>query len=120
MTKDWIARLQEVIRNDKRSNRAISEAAGAGVNYVQQFLKDGKEPGADRLARLLKALGGESALYVFTGIRASKEDLELLELLSALPHDSRARALDFFRSLARHEGSEGPEHDRRHQDQTRS
>ncbi|MDS9468620.1 helix-turn-helix transcriptional regulator [Paracoccus sp. MBLB3053] len=65
--------------------RELSRQAGTGPNYVQQMIKDRKEPGADRLARLLDVLGTEHALFILTGVQASPEDLELLALLNTIP-----------------------------------
>lgn len=99
MEKDWVQRLQKAIRADGRSARAISVAAGLGVNYVQQFLKDGKEPGSDRLARLLDVLGKQSSLYVLTGISASEDDLRFLAVASRIRPEVRDQALSVLEAL---------------------
>lgn len=108
MEKDWVTRLQKAISTDGRSARAISVAAGLGVNYVQQFLKDGKEPGSDRLARLLDVLGKQSALYVLTGIRASEDDLRFLAVASRIRPEVRGQALSVLEALQDRPEAEGP------------
>lgn len=108
MSNEWISRLSEAIRRDPRSNREISQAAGLGVNYVQQFLKDGKEPGADKLARLLDVLGQRSALYVLAGVDASEADIEFLKISSSLPEDIRSEALSLFRALQARAAQQAP------------
>lgn len=64
MSDDWRERLREVLKSDGRSMRAISAAAQVGENYLQQMLKDEKDPGFSRLARVLSALGPEATVYV--------------------------------------------------------
>lgn len=99
MEKNWVQRLQQAIQSDGRSARAISVSAGLGVNYVQQFLKDGKEPGADRLARLLDVLGTQSSLFVLTGISASEDDLRFLAVASRIRPEVRDHALSVLEAL---------------------
>lgn len=99
MKSDWFNRLIEAIEADGRAKREISLAARCGENYVQQMIKDGKEPGADRLARLLDALGGPSALYILTGVRASDADLEMLRIINRLPVPAKEQAIRFFETL---------------------
>ena len=82
MSDKWLDRLHETLQDNPKSLRAISKAAGCGPNYLQQMLRNGKEPGADRLARILDVLGREKSLYVLTGIDISKEDRELFEIVT--------------------------------------
>ena len=105
MKAGWFQRLIKAIEEDGRSYREISMAAKCGQNYVQQMIHNGKEPGADRLARLLDALGGPSALYVLTGITASRDDLEMLRLIQTLPPAAKERAIGFFLALQGREDS---------------
>ena len=99
MKTGWFQRLIQAIESDGRSLREISLTAKCGPNYVQQMLRDRKEPGSDRLARLLDVLGGPSALYVLTGISATDEDLEMLRLLQQLPAAAKEQAIGFFLAL---------------------
>lgn len=101
MKKGWDSRLREVIGADGRSPNELSVAAGLGRNYVQQYLKDNKSPGSERLARLLDVLGQEAAIYVYTGMRIRPEDAELLQRMSHLDDESRLHALALFESLLR-------------------
>lgn len=41
---EWRRRLVEAIKASDKSMRSISLGAGLGPNYIQQLLKDGKEP----------------------------------------------------------------------------
>jgi len=75
MSNDWRTRLKEVIEKDGRSLRAISAAAdGVGENYLQQMLKDKKEPTFPRLAAILSVLGPDATVYVTSGIRLGTPD----------------------------------------------
>ncbi len=100
MEDGWFERLKAEIEGDQRTLRQLSNDAGVGVNYVQQMLKDGKKPGADRLARLLSALGGETSLYILTGVRASQEDLELLRVVNGMSAQAKRKARELFQALA--------------------
>lgn len=83
MSDDWRDRLREVIKEDGRSLRAISAAAeGVGENYLQQMLKDEKDPTFPRLARVLSVLGPDATVYVTSGIRLGAPD-QLRSILSA-------------------------------------
>lgn len=101
MEKTWYSRLLEVIKTDKRSFKKLSADIGQGQNYIQQMIKDGKEPGADKLAKLLDILGKESALYVMTGVRANAQTIEYLNLLADAPEDLRRSTLDLLSKLGR-------------------
>lgn len=77
-----------MVKADGRSLRAISQAAGYGENYLQQMLKDKKQPSFPRLARVLSVLGSGPALYVTTGMRLTPEALRFLRLALSLDEDS--------------------------------
>lgn len=89
MQDGWYNRLLVAVEKDGRSKRDLSKAAGRGVNFVQQLFRNGKEPGADKLASLLDALGPEAALYVMTGLEMSAEDQAFLKLLSTYDRDQK-------------------------------
>lgn len=75
MSTDWRSRLNEVIKQDGRSLRAISAATeGVGENYLQQMLKDQKDPGFTRLARILANMGPEATVYVTSGLALDPEE----------------------------------------------
>lgn len=105
MSEDWFDRFKRAIDRDPRPARQISLAAGLGVNYVQQSLKDGKKMSADNLIRILDVLGSASALYIFTGIDLTGEEEEVFRLLSGLDPKLRSAALAFFRDLKDREES---------------
>lgn len=98
MARDWRERLKERVEADERSMRAISMAAGHGPNFIQQLLKDGKEPGFQKLVDLLSVLGPDAAVYVTTGIRLGTED-QLRATLTAngLPANELATVMDIIK-----------------------
>lgn len=108
MTKDWFARLIEVIEADGRSKSAISLECRFGRNYVQQMILNSKEPGADHLARLLEVLGPGASLYVYTGQRISEEDRQFLELLGSMRPELKRAALDLFQKMLDGAAPEAP------------
>lgn len=107
MRENWYPRLIEMIEADSRSLAQLSALLGRGQNYVQQMIRNDKEPGADKVAKLLEVLGSDAALYVMTGIKIDHRDLELLELMKRLPDDARDRAAEFFHALLDREGKTG-------------
>jgi len=111
MTETWLDRLHEALKSDNRSLRAISIEAKCGPNFLQQLLKDGKEPGADRLARILDVLGRETSLYVLTGIHMTEEDREFLEIITRLKGEVKADGMRFLRSIQAGAGDRGPTDD---------
>ena len=96
MDDNWYPRLVAAIEADGRSKREISIAAGFGPNFVQQMIKEGKQPGAAKLQNLLKALGPPQMFYILTGIQVTREDEEFLKVaLSASPR-VKARMRDLM------------------------
>lgn len=75
--------------------RAISKAAGGlGPNYVQQMLKDEKDPTFPRLAKVLKVLGPGATLYVTLGLRLTPDLAAFLQYALSLdsPDTEQVRA----------------------------
>jgi transcriptional regulator with XRE-family HTH domain len=99
MKEGALERLIKALEADGRDMKAISRAAGCGENYVQQLIKNRKEPGIERLSRLLTTLGSVSTLYVITGVEMSPQDEQLLTVASRLTADQKMAAIDFFRKL---------------------
>lgn len=91
MDDNWFPRLIEAIEADPRSKRAISQAAGLGPNFVQQMIKNGKEPGAANLQALVRVLGTVKMFYIMTGIEVSPEDEDFLRSALAAPPRLRTR-----------------------------
>lgn len=100
MQKTWLDRFREALEADQRSMREVSLKAGLGPNFVQQMLTNGKEPGIEKMIRLLNALGTGATLYVISGIEFSREDEGLLSAVLSLDPDLRQQASEFFASLA--------------------
>lgn len=103
MSETWYDRLEVAVKRDGRPLRVISQAAGLGVNYLQQLLKDRKEPGVERFMAILQQMGTASALYVLTGRDFTKEDEAFLKVALDLKPEARQRAGDLFRSLLEQE-----------------
>ncbi|SIS98249.1 helix-turn-helix domain-containing protein [Paracoccus saliphilus] len=99
MNKGWFDRLVLAIEADDRGMRELSRLAGVGPNYVQQMIKNHKEPGADRLARILDVLGKKNALYILTGIKADDDDLAFLAVLQSLRPDVKNQAKALLASM---------------------
>lgn len=99
MKAGWRERLVKAIEEDGRDMKAISLAAKCGPNYVQQIVKDGKAPGADRLVRLLQVLGRPASLHIILGAELTAEDEALVEAVSSLTPEQKEKALAFFRTL---------------------
>lgn len=99
MKAGWRARLVEAIEQDGRDMKAISLAAKCGPNYVQQIVKDGKAPGADRLVRLLQVLGRPASLHIILGAELTPDDEALVQIVSRLSPEQKETALAFFRTL---------------------
>lgn len=106
MSDEWFDRLKECVENDERSLRAISADMGVGVNYVQQMLRNRKDPGFTRLAKLLNTLGTGATLYVVSGNKMTDQDAEFFRVALSLPPHVRQEALSFFRALQDREGGE--------------
>lgn len=96
MSEGWKTRLEEAVRDDGRSLRAISIAAKCGPNYLLEVLTKDKVPSIDKIIRLASELR-VSAAYIVTGAKVSAEDEEMLVLLADMPEDQRAT----MRTLAR-------------------
>ena len=63
------------------------------------MLKDGKEPGTDKLARILDVLGPDTSLYVLTGIEMTEDDREFLEIVTHMKGPVKEDALRLLRSV---------------------
>ena len=99
MSETWFDRFVYALGQDRRSMREISMAAGCGPNYLQQVVKDRKQPTVDRLLRVLNQLGTTSILYVLTGATFTEEDEEFFRLVLSLDPELRTEALNFFRAM---------------------
>lgn len=108
MEKGWFERLLKVIEHDGRSKMALSLEAKFGRNYVQQMIRHGKEPGADHLARLLDILGPHAALYVYTGLELTDQDLAFLDMLKTMSPGAKEAALQLFQGLRSREDAPSP------------
>lgn len=99
MDENWFPRLIAAIEADGRSKRQISVDAGFGVNYVQQMINDGKEPGAKHLQGLLKTLGSHRMFFILTGVDIRPEDKEFVQVALEAPPKVRDRMRDLMLEL---------------------
>lgn len=99
MDTNWFPRLLEVIDRDPRSKRQLSKDAGLGDNFVQQMIKNGKQPGAENLQALLDALGYTHMIYILTGIQIGPEDEEAVKTLLSLTPALRQKATELFQQV---------------------
>lgn len=99
MIDEWYQRLEEVVRADRRSMRRISEDAKLGQNFVQQLIRDRKDPRASQLHAIFEALGPGTDIFVITGLRLSPPDLEFLRVAAALDPELRRDAMSLLRRM---------------------
>lgn len=105
MAETWFDRLDAAVKQDGRSLRALSIAAGCGPNFLQQMLRDRKEPGVDRFLSILNQLGTGATLYVLTGQEFGKDDEDALKLFLDLDADLRQRAAAILDALKAREAT---------------
>ncbi|NSY17227.1 hypothetical protein [Neorhizobium sp. AL 9.2.2] len=84
MKEGWYERLVDLIEADPRDYKVISQAAKLGQNYVQQMVKDGKQPTIDRFLAIMSALGSHHIMYVLTGERKAEPQEPVVALRSAM------------------------------------
>jgi len=99
MKTEWFDRFVEAVEADPRSLAEISRQAGLGQNYVQQLIKNRKDPGVAKLIAVLDVLGSASILYVVAGIRMSSDDEAFLQAALSLEDPIKEQARAFFETL---------------------
>ena len=97
MANGWKHRLLKAIDADPRSDRAISKAAKLGPNFVNELRNKDKEPGIDKLMKLIAELGA-SATEILLDVEITPEDEDFLRLLRTLPESERALYLALLKS----------------------
>lgn len=100
MSDEIFDRLRAAIEEDGRSYSRLSVDAGLGRNFVQQLLKNRKDPGFDKLSKIVRALGPELGHFVLTGNRLSDWDLAFLEIVASIDQESRKNLLKIAEGLA--------------------
>lgn len=85
------ARLEAAIKENGRSYRSVSLAAGRGPGYVSSILNEGKEPTVIHLAQVCSEIG-VSLSQILYGVQISPEAEEILKLLDENP-DKRSGIL---------------------------
>lgn len=115
MENGWRDRLKDMIEADGRSKRAISQAVGFGENYVQQVLKDEKDPSFSRLAKLLAELGPRATVYVISGALGDPQtQLRSALLAYGVDRDDLPAVMKAIRGFAVESDDEQSQSDRPH------
>jgi transcriptional regulator with XRE-family HTH domain len=96
--EDWRTRLIQAVDADGRSDRAISEASGLGVNFVNELRKGEKEPGVNKVIKLAATLN-LSLGFVFNGAEISARDEADLKVFLSLSPENRQSILSLARQL---------------------
>lgn len=96
--EEWRTRLIQAVDADGRSDRAISEASGLGVNFVNELRKGEKEPGVNKVIRLAETLS-LSLGFVFSGADVSAQEEADLKTFLALSPGNRAAILTLARQI---------------------
>lgn len=97
---DWKARLSKGIKANKKSQRAVSIAAGLGTGYVNSLLKEGKDPSLENLIKVCEA-AGLSLNYVLLGLDMDPETEEIIQLASSSTPEKRKALLELLRGESR-------------------
>lgn len=100
MQEGWFERLLEAIKADPRSLNKLSEEANLGRNFVQQMIRNGKEPGSEKLSGLLALFSEQTAMYVLTGLHLDRESLHILDTISRLNTEDRRSAKHILERMA--------------------
>ena len=108
MQEGWHSRLIEAIERDPRGYFGLGQSAGLSRNYVQQLVKYGKEPGASKLVRLLRALGTDQAMYIILGVEMTPENARALSAFSSMTKEERDALLPFLERVGSPKTPEPP------------
>jgi len=98
MSDAWLSRLKAAVDKDGRTPRAISLAAGLNPNYVGELFHLGKAPTVDKLLKICETLD-VSVAWVLTGLNASRQEEEMLALVSGLPEAQQEMIYGLARTL---------------------
>ncbi|MCP8895316.1 helix-turn-helix domain-containing protein [Shinella daejeonensis] len=99
MIEGWKDRLEEMLKADGRSLRAISLKAGTGPNFLSQMFKDGKDPSFPKLASVLDVLGSTATLYVTSGMKLTPEAEAFIRLALSLDDQGKKVVREALASL---------------------
>jgi len=97
MDSAWKTRLLKAVDDDGRSDRAVSVAAGLGVNFVNELRNTEKEPSIQKVLKLAAELN-LSLIHLFLGREITKDDEDLLFVLQSLPEDAKVGLLTALRA----------------------
>lgn len=100
MKPGWLDRLIEAVEADPRSARELSRAVGGGDNFVQQIVRNRKEPSVSKLEALLSVLGAGATAYVKTGTMVSADDEEFVKAILAVPPHLREQVQRLLADIA--------------------
>lgn len=80
------------------SNRALGKKAGVGTSFVSDLKNLEKNPSADNVLKLARALD-LSVVWLFTGVEMTPELEEVLAIYAALPRSGRSALMSVLREL---------------------
>lgn len=94
----WRERLFAAIEQDKRSDRALSQAAGLGPNYIHQMRQRGTAPTLDAATKLCAVLD-LSLVQLLTGLRLDAEGEEFVRFAADRSAEERRHLLELLRMM---------------------
>jgi transcriptional regulator with XRE-family HTH domain len=80
----WRSRIEAAVKQDGRSLRDISLAAGLSHGYLHGILRDDKEPTLDRFIRICQELK-ISVAFALLGLHISPDAQRIVKLLEDRP-----------------------------------
>ena len=98
MAEGWKERLLAAIDADGRNDRQISNDAGLGQNFVNQFRTTSREPRVKQVIKLADALG-VSLAYLFLGEEITPEDEEFFQFLRESTPEGREAVLQLLKTM---------------------
>jgi transcriptional regulator with XRE-family HTH domain len=98
MAGTWKSRLEQAIKDDGRSMRALSLEAELGPNYLSEVFREGKEPGVEKMMKVCDVLK-VSFTHIVTGVDLDQDDEDFLRLLSDLEAEDRSALVALARKL---------------------
>lgn len=108
MKSGWFDRLIEAVAADARSARELSRAMGVGDNFVQQMVKNRKEPSVSKIDALLDILGPAATAYVRTGMRVGDDEEEFVRAVLAVPPHLRKHVRQLLEDIAAADAARAP------------
>jgi transcriptional regulator with XRE-family HTH domain len=99
MTDTWFKRLKAEIQSSGKDYKELSKAAKLGPNYVQQLMKNDKQPTVDKFLAIMNVIDRSKIMYVLTGRSATAEDQQFLDAVQHLSDEQKRATADYLRLL---------------------